>query len=166
MSSLCPTHRTYLTHLTCLIKWYLPIYPLNPRYINLLVVVIFFFFDILWLIIFDSGICFNFERLFVMYLLVSSEFYIKNIYIFYFFILIKFDKQVDLTDLFNKWFMLGLRNSNPFNKHVRLNGWCTIYPSNSRYLNLLVVVVYFLWHIVIDYLWYWICFNFKWLFVM
>ena len=56
--------------------------------------------------------------------------FILKIYIyFYFFILIKFDKQVDLTDLFNKWFMLGLRNSNPFNKHVRLNGWCTIYPS-------------------------------------
>ena len=126
----------------------------------------FFFFDILWLFIFDSGICFNFERLFVMYLLVSSEFYIKNIYIFfYFFILIKFDKQVDLTDLFNKWFMLGLRNSNPFNKHVRLNGWCTIYPS-KWHLSSCCDFFFFL-----DILWLIICdsgifFNFEWLFVM
>ena len=34
--------------------------------------------------------------------------------------LIKFDKQVNMTDLFNKWVVLGLRNPDPFNKHVRL----------------------------------------------
>ena len=124
----------------------------------------FIFFDILWLIIFDSGICFHFERLFVMYLLVSSEFYIKNIYIFYFFILIKFDKQVDMTDLFNKWFMLGLRNSNIFNKHVRLNGWCTIYPSKWHLISCCDFFFFdILWLIICD---SGICFNFEWLFVM
>ena len=54
-----------------------------------------------------------------MQLLVSSEFYIKNIYLF-FFILIKYDKQVDITDPFNKWVVLGLRNLDPFNKQVGL----------------------------------------------
>ena len=34
----------------------------------------------------------------------------------FFFILIKSDKQVDTTDPFNKWVMLGLRNLDPFNK--------------------------------------------------
>ena len=41
------------------------------------------------------------------------------IYIF-FFILIKSDKQIDTTDPFNKLVMLGLRNLDPFNKHVGL----------------------------------------------
>ena len=40
-------------------------------------------------------------------------------YIF-FFILIKFDKQVDTTDPFNKWVVLGLINLDPFNKYVKL----------------------------------------------
>ena len=62
-----------------------------------------------------------------MQLLVSFEFYIKNIYLLvffnkyiYFFILIKSDKQVDTTDLFNKWVVLGLMNLAPFNNHVWL----------------------------------------------
>ena len=67
-----------------------------------------------------------------MQLLVSSEFYIKNIYLFWFFIihinlvntifffLIKSNKQVDTIGLFNKWVVLGLRNLDPFNKHVGL----------------------------------------------
>ena len=38
---------------------------------------------------------------------------------------------------------------------VQLNDILPIYPSNPKYINLLVVVVYFPWHIVIDYLWYW-----------
>ena len=75
-----------------------------------------------------------------MKLLVSSKFYIKNIYFFIFFfiihinfvntkisfffffwlLLIKSDKQVDMIDPFNKWVALGLRNPDPFNKHVGL----------------------------------------------
>ena len=85
----------------------------------------FIFFDILWLIICDIGICFIFEWLSVMQLLVNSKFYIKNIYFFcffiiFFFILIKSNKQVDMIDPFNKWVRLGLRNLDPFNKHVGL----------------------------------------------
>jgi len=38
----------------------------------------------------------------------------------FFFILIKSDKQVDTTDSFNKWVMLGLGILDPFNKHVGL----------------------------------------------
>ena len=62
----------------------------------------------------------------MMQLLVSFEFYIKNIYVFFinffffFFILIKYDKQVDMTNPINKWVMLGLRNLYSFNKHVGL----------------------------------------------
>ena len=62
-----------------------------------------------------------------MQLFVSFEFYIKKIYLFVFsyfffifFILIKFDKQVDTTNPFNKWVVLGLRNLDSFNKHVGL----------------------------------------------
>ena len=43
-----------------------------------------YFIDILWLIICDIVIFFNFEWLIIMQLLVSSEFYIKNIYLFVF----------------------------------------------------------------------------------
>ena len=39
---------------------------------------------------------------------------------FFFFILIKSNKQVDTIDPFNKWVMLGLRNLELFNKHVGL----------------------------------------------
>ena len=60
----------------------------------------------------------------MMQLLVSSEFYIKYIYLFdfsfFFFILIKSDKQIDTTSPFNKWVVLELRNLDPFNKHVGL----------------------------------------------
>ena len=85
----------------------------------------FIFFDILWLIICDIVIYFSFEWLFVMQLFVSSEFYIKKVYLFvfslfFFFILIKFDKQVDTTNLFNKLVVLGLKNLDPFNKYVGL----------------------------------------------
>ena len=84
---------------------------------------LFIFFDILWLIMCDIVICFNFEWLFVMQLLVSSEFYIKKIYLFvfsyFFLILIKSDKQVDTTDPF-KWVVLELKNLDPFNKYVGL----------------------------------------------
>ena len=60
-----------------------------------------------------------------MQLFVNSKFYIKNIYIFcffiiFFFILIKSNKQVDTTNPFNKWVGLRLRNLDPFNKHVGL----------------------------------------------
>jgi len=73
-----------------------------------------------------------------MQLLVNHEFHIKNIYLFGFFIihtnsvntkiiiiffwviLIKSNKQVDTTDSFNKWVVLGLRNLDSFNKHVGL----------------------------------------------
>ena len=58
-----------------------------------------------------------------MQLLLNFEFYIKNIYVFFiifFFILIKYDKQVDMTNPINKWVMLGLRNLDSFNKHVGL----------------------------------------------
>ena len=34
--------------------------------------------------------------------------------------MIKSDKQVNTTDLFNKWVVLRLRNLDPFNKHVGL----------------------------------------------
>ena len=38
-----------------------------------------------------------------MQLVVNSEFYIKNIFFFFcFFIMIKYDKQVDITDPINK----------------------------------------------------------------
>jgi len=61
----------------------------------------------------------------VIELFVNFEFYIKNIYLFffsyiYFFILIKFDKEVDMTESFNKWVVLELRNLDLFNKYVRL----------------------------------------------
>ena len=39
---------------------------------------------------------------------------------YFFSILIKSNKQVDTTDLYNKWVMLGLRNLDLFNKHVGL----------------------------------------------
>ena len=55
-------------------------------YINLLVVVVYFS-KILWLIIYNIGMYFSFKWLFVMQLLVNSEFYIKNIYFFWFFII-------------------------------------------------------------------------------
>ena len=64
-----------------------------------------------------------------MQLLISFEFYIKNIcllvfsyiYIYiYFFILIKSNKHANTTYPFNKWIVLGLRNLDLFNKHVRL----------------------------------------------
>ena len=82
----------------------------------------FIFFDILWLIICNIGICFIFEWLFVMQLLVNSKFYIKKIFFFiiFFFILIKSNKQVDTTNSFNKWVGLTLRNLDLFNKHVGL----------------------------------------------
>ena len=38
----------------------------------------------------------------------------------FFFILIKSNKQVDMTNSFNKWVVLWLRNLDPFNKHVGL----------------------------------------------
>ena len=34
--------------------------------------------------------------------------------------MIKYNKQIDTTDPFNKWIVLELRNFNPFNKHVGL----------------------------------------------
>ena len=59
-----------------------------------------------------------------MQLLVSYEFYIKIFFLFFhnffFFILIKSNKQVNTIDPFNKWVGLGLRNFDPFNKHVGL----------------------------------------------
>ena len=61
-----------------------------------------------------------------MQLLVSSKFYIKKEFICLFFqkkkkiILIKSNKWVNTTNPFNKWVMLGLRNLDPFNKHVEL----------------------------------------------
>ena len=56
-----------------------------------------------------------------MQLLVNSKFYIKFFFfIIFFFILIKSNKQIDTTDPFNKWVELGLRNLDPFNKHVGL----------------------------------------------
>ena len=36
------------------------------------------------------------------------------------FVLIKFDKQVDTIDSFNKWVVLGLKNPDSSNKHVEL----------------------------------------------
>ena len=61
-----------------------------------------------------------------MQFLVNSKFYIKNIFFFcfvinfFFFVLIKSNKQIDTTDPFNKWVGLGLKNLDPFNKHVGL----------------------------------------------
>ena len=59
---------------------------------------------------------------------------------FFFFILIKSDKHVDTTDLFNKWFVLGLRNLNPFNKHVGLvltliAKYSRVYTIQTQYAN-------------------------------
>ena len=34
--------------------------------------------------------------------------------------MIKSEKQIDMIDPFNKWVVLGLRNLDPFNKHVGL----------------------------------------------
>ena len=53
-----------------------------------------------------------------MQLFVNFEFYIKNIY--FFFILIKFNRQVDMIDFFNEWVVLELRNLDLFNKQVGL----------------------------------------------
>ena len=93
----------------------------------------FILFDILWMIICDIEICFSFEWLFVIQLLVSFEFYnnflfwffiihinLINTKISFFFLLIKSDKQINTINPFNKWVVLGLRNPNPFNKHVEL----------------------------------------------
>ena len=77
----------------------------------------FIFFDILWLIIYDIMICFSFE-FYIVCLFFQIYIYIY-IYIF-FFILIKSDKQVDNTDPFNKYIVLGLRNLDSFDKHVGL----------------------------------------------
>ena len=52
-----------------------------------------------------------------MQLFVNFEFYIKNIF---FFILIKFNRQVDMIDFFNEWVVLELRNLDLFNKQVGL----------------------------------------------
>ena len=82
----------------------------------------FIFFDILWLIICDIGyaLILN-DYLWCNYSLVLN-FILKNIYIYIycFFIKIKYDKQVDITDPINKWVVLGLRNLDPFNKYVKL----------------------------------------------
>ena len=45
---------------------------------------------------------------------------------FFFLILIKFDKQFNTTDPFNKWVMLGLGNLDPFNKYVELVLTCIV----------------------------------------
>ena len=52
---------------------------------------------------------------------------------FFSFILIKSDKQVDMTNLFNKWVVLELRNPNPFNKHVGLGLTYIVKLSTSRH---------------------------------
>ena len=52
-----------------------------------------------------------------MQLLINSFIFKKYIF---FFILIKSNKQVNTTNPFNKWVMLGLRNLNPFKKHIGL----------------------------------------------
>ena len=125
----------------------------------------FIFFDILWLIICDIGICFTFEWLFVMQLLVISKFYIKNIYFFCFFILIKSNKQIDMTDPFNKWVGLGLKNLDLFNKHV---GLVLTYVVEYSWLDTTrhdtnPTCEHKLWLIICDIE---ICFIFEWLFVM
>ena len=71
-----------------------------------------------------------------MQLLISFEFYIKNIYLFviiFFFILIKSNKQINTTNLFNKRVVLGLRNIDPYNKNIGLvfNLWNPFNPSNQ-----------------------------------
>ena len=68
-----------------------------------------------------------------MQLFVSSEFYFKkkNLFVWFFivqinlvnnifFVLIKSNKWVNTTNLFNKNVVLGLRNLNPFNKCIGL----------------------------------------------
>ena len=37
----------------------------------------------------------------------------------------------------------------------KLLGGVTLLRVTPRYINLLIIVIYFLWHIMIDYLWYW-----------
>ena len=37
----------------------------------------------------------------------------------------------------------------------KLLGVITLLRVTPRYINLLVIMVYFLWHIMIDYSWYW-----------
>ena len=50
--------------------------------------------------------------------------FILKIFIFcffiFFFVLIKYDKQIDITDPFNKWVVLGFKNLDPFNKYAKL----------------------------------------------
>ena len=105
----------------------------NSRFINLLDIVVIFF-NILWFIICDIEIFFSFKWLFFMKLLVSYEFYIKKNYFlvfnssyqfgwykdFFFLALIKSDKQVNTTNLFNKQIVLELRNLDLFNKNIDL----------------------------------------------
>ena len=112
----------------------------------------FIFFDILWLIICDIEIFFNFEWLFVMQLLVSYEFYTIFFFCLFFhnfflFILIIYNKQVDTANPFNKWIVLGLRNLNPFNKHVGLvlthilMIWHDTNPTHKHELSPLIVIL-------------------------
>ena len=60
---------------------------------------------------------------------------------FFFFILIKSDKQDDTTNLFNKWIVLGLRNLDPFNKHIGLVltyivGYSWVDTTRTRHVNM------------------------------
>ena len=83
----------------------------------------FIFSDILWLIICDIVICLVLnDYLWCNYSLVLN-FILKYLFVCFFivfFILIKSNKQVDITDSFNKCVMLGLKNFDPFNKYVKL----------------------------------------------
>ena len=96
----------------------------NPKNINLLIVVVYFFlthYDWLFVILRYTLVLNNYLwcsfSLVLNFILKIYNFFVFQ---FFLFVLIKSDKQVDTINPFNKWVVLGLRNLDPFNKHVRL----------------------------------------------
>ena len=84
----------------------------------------------------------------------TVKFYIGILYLFleYSFHLFLYWSSSD-TLLSSDW-VLGHKPS-PFQCKLYLWDQLTPTPSNSKFINFLVVVIYFLWHNVINYLWYW-----------
>ena len=123
--SQCWIHRTWLTRLTRLIKWYFTIISFKLYVYKLISCCSLFYLtycDRLFVIL-EYVLVLNYY-LRCIYLLILN--FILKIFIclffhkFFFLILIKSDKQVNTIDAFNKWVVLGLRNFDPFNKHVGL----------------------------------------------
>ena len=131
--------------MTCLIKWHFTNISIKPKIHKLISCCGLFSLTYCdWLfVILGYAIVLN-GFLWCSYSLVLN--FILKIFIclffhnFFFLILIKFNKQIDTTDPFYKWVMLGLVNLNPFNKHVRLVltyivGYSWVNTIRTRYVN-------------------------------